>query len=348
MQDNQASHTNDEKVVVITGASSGIGMATAFAFAETGYNVVLAARRKVELDAVAKECEIRGALTHVVETDTTSDEAVHKLGEEAVRIFGKIDVWVNNAGVYLAGKFEDIPLEDMKRVIDTNFFGYVHGSHTALQQFRKQEHGTLINVSSVNASAPQPYVGIYSASKAAVRALDESLRMELRLDNKQARIHVCTVMPASIDTNLFKNAANYTGQELQAIEPVYDPAYVAKQIVGLTKRPRRELIVGAAGKFMAMQNAHTPGMYERHIASYTDKNLLDSTPTVPTAGNLFQSSTEHGQRGGWRSNRMAGDQLNVIVASSIAAAVGIIGLAVLTSRKQKPKPTRGIFGTLFK
>lgn len=341
--DEHAPESEARPVAVVTGASSGIGMATVLAFAQAGYDVVLAGRRKKELDAVAKQCASFGAATLVVPTDTADDKAVHALAEAAIQRFHHLDVWVNDAGVYLTGKFEDIPLEDMRRVFDTNFFGYVHGSHAALTEFRRAGHGTLINISSVNAAAPQPYVGIYGASKAAIRALDESLRMELRLDGLQRDIHVCTVMPASIDTNLFQNSANYTGQEVQALEPVYDPAYVAKQIVKLARRPKRQIIVGPAGKLMALENAHLPGSYEKRISKFTQHNLIGDAPATITDGNLFGSvGGNRGIHGGWREKRLRADHLNAGIGIGLAAAAGLaagMGYAIFKSQHQDKPPT---------
>lgn len=321
-------------VAVITGASSGIGMATALQFAEDGYNVVLAARSQKELDTVAADCRERGVQAEVVAADTTDEKAVKSICEMAIRVFGHIDVWVNNAGAYMTGKFEDVPLEDMHRIMDTNFFGYVHGSRSALGQFRRQGYGTLINVSSVNAAAPQPYIGIYSASKAAVRALDESLRMELRLDGLEDGIHVCTVMPASIDTNIFQNAANYTGKEIQALEPVYDPRYVAKQIVHLAKHPKREIIVGPAGKMMAFQRAHMPHSYEKRMTKFTQADMIGDRPVTIGDGNLFTPGS-HGMRGGWRQRRLRDDQLNAGIGIGLAAAAGLTALGIVLFRRNQ-------------
>lgn len=331
--------TEDTKdVAVITGASSGIGMATALRFAEEGYDVVLAARRQKELAKVAAQCEEMGASTLSVVTDTTDDKAVHALAEAAIKKFGRFDIWVNNAGVYLTGKFEEVPLEDMRRVFDVNFFGYVHGSHEALELFRRQGYGTLINISSVNAAAPQPYVGIYSASKAAVRALDEALRMELHVDGVQDGIHVCTVMPASIDTNIFQNSANYTGQEIQALEPVYDPSYVARQIVKLARHPKREVIVGPAGKIMAMQRAHMPKSYEKRMSRFTRADILGDAPATLSDGNLFEPIEQNrGVRGGWRQRRMRADHLNAGIGIGLATAAGLsagIGYFLLKRKQQ--------------
>lgn len=311
-------------VAVITGASSGIGMASSLRFAEKGYDVVLAARRQEELDKVAVQCEAMGVSALTVVADTTDAKAVHALAEAAIKKYGRFDVWVNNAGVYLTGKFDDTPLEDMHRVLDVNFFGYVHGSQEALALFRRQGYGTLINVSSVNAAAPQPYVGIYSASKAAVRALDESLRMELRVDGLHQGIHVCTVMPASIDTNIFQNSANYTGKEIQALEPVYDPSYVARQIVRLARHPKRETIIGPAGKLMAMQRAHMPHSYEKRMSRFTRADILSDQPAVMSDGNLFDPiAANRGVRGGWRERRLRADHLNAGIGIGLATAAGL-------------------------
>ena len=354
--------TDDEKleqeeqrqVAVIIGASSGIGMATALEFAKHDYDVVLAARRKKELDDVAKQCRDEGVEALVVPTDITDDKAVHALAEAAIQQFHHIDIWVNDAGVYITGKFEDVPLEDMHRLFDTNFFGYVHGSHAALTEFRRAGHGTLINISSVNATAPMPFTGVYGASKAAVRALDESLRMELRVDGLQDDIHVCTVMPATVDTNVFQNAANYTGKEVEAIAPVYEPGYVAKQIVGLARKPKREIIIGPAGKLMAMQRAYMPGSYEKRMSQYVKQQLLGDGPATMTDGNLFEPLEDHtGMHGGWRARKMRADHLNAGLGIGLGLAAAIAaGVGIAMAKREKREPTvversHGLFHAIF-
>lgn len=324
------------KVVVITGASSGIGLATALKFAEKGYNLVLAARRMDELQEVERQCEAMGIEALAVMTDVSHDSEVHSLAAQALEAFGRIDVWINNAAVYMAGKFQDQPLEDMKRLMDVNFFGYVHGSHAALAHFRNQGYGTLINVSSVNAAAPQPYVSIYSASKAAVRALDEAIRMELQLEGLQESIHVCTILPAGIDTNLFQNAANYTGKKLQAIEPVYDPTYVAKRIWQVAENPRREKYVGPVGTLMALQRTHFPNMYERQVGKFTDADLLAEETVAHSKGNLYEPDhMNRGMRGGWRESRLRADRFNMATGAVVGAVMGLIGLGIYMSRRSR-------------
>jgi short-subunit dehydrogenase len=335
--DEQISETignlSNRKVAVITGASSGMGQATALEFADKGYDLVLAARREDLLKEVAAHAQEKGVRALAVAVDTADEKAVKKLADKARRAYGHIDIWLNNAGVYLTARFEDSPTEDIKRLMDVNFYGYVYGSRAALDQFRAQGYGTLINISSVNAAAPQPYVGIYSASKAAIRALDESIRMELRLEGLNKAINVCTVMPASIDTNLFQNAANYTGKEIQALEPVYDAAYAAKRIAGLAERPRREMIIGPAGRMMRQQNSHMPRMYEKRFAQFTDKNLLEDRPAEVTAGNLYKPiESNTGISGGWRTTRVRADKMNLALGAGLGVILAGAGAAYAFSR----------------
>jgi NAD(P)-dependent dehydrogenase (short-subunit alcohol dehydrogenase family) len=150
-----------ESVVVITGASSGIGRAAAEAFANEGSTVVLAARREAALRDVAHHCEAMGARALVVPTDVTDEQAVNHLAQQALENFGRIDVWVNNAAVTLFARFEEAPSDVYRRVIETNLFGYIYGARYAIRAFREQGSGVLVNVSTVAALAPQPYTSAY-------------------------------------------------------------------------------------------------------------------------------------------------------------------------------------------
>ncbi|WP_461174717.1 SDR family oxidoreductase [Arthrobacter sp. Z1-9] len=293
-----------ESVVVITGASSGIGRATALAFAKRGAFVVLAARRSAALEEVARECTEAGGTALAVPTDVSDAEAVQSLGRRAVAQFGRIDVWVNDAAVTAFAPFQDIPLEDFRRILEVDVMGYVHGARTALPHFRDQGRGVLINVSSIVAAVPQPYTHAYSMSKAAVRALSTSLRQELWIDGAK-RIKVCTVMPATIDTPFFQHTANYTGRKAKAMPPVYTAERVARAIVKLARRPRREVIVGPMGRNTVMQSKITPGLMERMMAVQVDKTHLYRTkPAGSTRGNLFEPAPGTGSAsGGWHGKR---------------------------------------------
>lgn len=310
---------NGTNVAVITGASSGIGYATALEFAEQGYDLVLAARRSRALEKVAEECRLHHVAVEVVPTDTSDEAAVRALANRALERFGYFDVWVNGAAVGLYGKFDEVPMDEVRQVFETDLFGYVYGSRAAIMHFRIRGQGVLINISSVVAATPQPYASIYVAAKAAIRALGESIRMELQLD-KQADIHVCTVMPSSTDTNFFQNAANHTGRAVQAMNPVYDAAYVAKKIVKLAAWPRDEVIVGPAGKLMAAEHAVMRKPFDALFANATERGQFSDKTAAPTSGSVFEPTHDDARiDGGWRDKRLPADKLNMLLGVGLAA-----------------------------
>jgi short-subunit dehydrogenase len=319
-------------VVVITGASSGIGEATAFKFAEQGASVVLAARREWALRQVAMECERRGGHALHVLTDVTDEAAVHELAHRAMEHFGRIDVWVNNAAVGLFSRFEDAPIVDFRRVIETDLFGYVYGARAVLPLFYQRGRGVLINVGSIMSEVPGPYVSAYTIAKHGVRALGECLRQEAQLAGADD-IKICTVMPATIDTPFFQHAANYTGRAVKAMPPVYPADSVAKTILDLVEHPRREVVVGNAGRLMTMQQSLAPGMNERMLAKMVDRQHLEDAPAPPTSGSLFSPMGRGASiEGGWRSPNGASK------ASKLATAL-VVGIPAALVWRQYWKET---------
>jgi short-subunit dehydrogenase len=313
-----------DSVVVITGASSGIGRATALAFAREGASLVLAARREQALLEAAAECESLGGRALAVPTDVTDEEAVRELARRAIEHFGRIDVWVNNAAVGLFGRFEETPSDAYRRAIETDLFGTIYGARAVLPYFREQGSGALINNSSVVAKASQPYTSAYVISKFAIRALGESLRQELALDGAKD-IDVCTVMPASIDTPFFQHAANYTGRAAKALNPVYDAEKVARTMVRCARRPKREVVVGSAGRMLALQHTLSLGLYERMAARLIDRDHFQDRPAAPSAGSLFEPMQEGtGVSGGWKAD----DGTSMRRAALIGAAVTVPALLV--------------------
>jgi short-subunit dehydrogenase len=258
-----------DSVIVITGASTGIGRATACAFARRGATVMLASRQQEALEAALRECERLGGRGLAMPLDVTNAEAVEELADRAIREYGRLDVWVNNAAVSLFGRLEETPREAYERVLQTNLFGYVNGARAAIRCFREQGHGHLINLSSMVGHIGQPYTSAYVASKWAIRGLSECLRMEL-MDAPD--IHVSTVLPASIDTPIFQHAGNFTGRPVKAMTPVYPPEQVADAIVRLVERPRREVFVGNAGRMLALLRSALPRLGERIMARQVEQD----------------------------------------------------------------------------
>ncbi len=288
----------DRAVVVITGASSGIGRATAHAFASQGATVVLAARRGDALLEAVRECEQMGGLALAVPTDVRNEAEVEQLARAAVDAFGRIDVWVNNAAVSLFARFEDSPPEIYEEVIRTNLFGYIYGARAALKRFSAQGYGVLINVASMVSYVSQPYTSAYAVSKAGIRALTDSLREEY-LD--QPEIQVSMVLPATIDTPFFQHAANYTGRAAKAMPPVYPVEAVASTIVSLARKPRRQAFVGNAARMLVAQHTLAPNLTQRMMARMVDRQHLQDQPAPPSSGNVLAPMTGWtSPSGGWR------------------------------------------------
>ena len=204
------------KVAVITGASSGIGRATAHRFAERGASVVVAARWMPLLKEAVSECAARGGKAIAIQVDVSDPESVENLARQAVEGYGKVDIWVNNAAVSLFARVDDGPLEMHRRVIETNLLGYLYGARAAVRIFREQGSGVLVNVSSATAYVGQPFTSAYVASKCGIWT-QRCIRQEV---SDCPAIHICTVLPGSTDTPLFQHAGNYIGRALQPLKPI--------------------------------------------------------------------------------------------------------------------------------
>lgn len=276
------------RVVVITGASSGFGRGAALRFAQAGDDVVIAARRGSLLDDLAAECRKAGVEALAVEADVSKAADVQELAEQALGKFGRIDVWVNNAGVGTVARFEEAPLEEHEQVIRTNLLGTIYGSYEALNQFRKQGEGILINLASFAGKVAPPYMSSYAASKFGIRGLGMALRQELA-QNGEDKIRVSTVMPVSFDTPFFEHAANHTGKPVKPIGSVYDPKEVIAAIYSMSIDPEDEVVVGTTGKLSSIAQRLSPKLVEKQMAKRTQNaQMKQKEHAKGSSGSLFR------------------------------------------------------------
>lgn len=317
-------------VVVITGASSGIGRAAAQAFARHGARVVLAARDAEALDDAADECRNQGVGAEVlaVPTDVTVNESVEALARAALEFGGgHIDVWINNAGVGAVGSFDDTPMDAHERVVQTDLIGYLRGAHAVLPHFKDQERGILINTLSIGSWLAQPYAVAYSAAKFGLEGFTRALRAEL---SGWSGIHVCNVYPAVVDTPGFRDGGNYTGRSLKPPPVMSDPRQVAEAMLSLALEPRHAVSVGPLAKMMRLEQFFMP-LFEPLYARLAGAGLERAQRMPTSSGNLFHPAL--GQRridGGWRQQVHQNSWL-----LGGAAVVAGVGLLLLTRRHKR-------------
>lgn len=286
-----------DRVVVITGASSGIGRAAAVELAARGCRVALAARRLDSLEETARLCREAGGSALVVVTDVTQEAEVERLAELTLKEWGRIDVWVNNAGVTLFALLEQGPFEEHRRVIETNLYGAMHGARACVPIFRKQRQGILLNVGSILSKIGQPFVPSYVISKFAMRGMSESLRAALA---DEPDIHVCMLMPYAVDTPHFESGANELGHEARAMAPVQSPEKVARAIVDLIEHPRRERHLPRYAALGYALHWMFPRTTERLLLHMLQRWHLSDALEARTNGNLYNPPAQQGQAHGTR------------------------------------------------
>jgi short-subunit dehydrogenase len=250
------------QVIVITGATSGIGLTTARMAAKQGAKVVLAARDEDALDQLASEIKQAGGEALAFPVDVGVKKQVTALGNAAVQRFGRIDTWVNNAGISIYGKTEDVPLEDQERLFQTNFWGAVNGSMVALTLMKK-DGGAIINLGSEVSDRAVPLQGMYSASKHAVKGFTDSLRMEVEKDG--VPISVSLIRPAGIDTMFTNHARNYMEYEPELPAPLYAPELVAESILYAAQHVQRDIFVGGASRLVSLGANQTPRILDKFM-----------------------------------------------------------------------------------
>jgi len=272
------------QTIVITGASSGIGLVTARLAAKAGAKLVLAARSEEALRHLTEEIMQDGGQATYVVADMSKPEDVRRLAQEAANKYGGYDTWINNAGVSIYGKVEEIPLDDMRQLFEVNFWGLVTGSLEAAKHFRTKG-GAIINVGSVLSDVTAILQTIYSASKHAVKGFTDGLRMELEMD--EAPISVTLIQPAAIDTPYPVHAKNYMEREAQHAPPAYAPETVARAILHCAATAEREVVVGGGGKAMVGMNRWTPALFDQFMEKAFSKQEKAEYPPRPLQQNAL-------------------------------------------------------------
>lgn len=319
------------KRVVITGASSGIGAATALSFAKGGARLVLAARGKVGLDDIAERCRAAGGEAHVRVIDVTDAGAAAGLAADARALLGGIDVWFSNVGVGVLGQYADVPIADHVQVVASNLLGHMHDAHAVLPIFLAQDHGIFINMISVGGFVATPYAAAYSASKFGLRGFSEALRGEL---SKHSRIHVCDVYPTFVDTPAINHAANYTGAKLALPPGALAPETVARAVVRLADHPRNTTAVGAPALALKLSQFLAPNLGASIMNGFMDTWSRRAEPGEDGSGSLFDPpATPSGIDGGRR--RPDQRRKAAAAAGAGAAALGIAALGVVLWRRRR-------------
>jgi NAD(P)-dependent dehydrogenase (short-subunit alcohol dehydrogenase family) len=281
----------DEQVVVILGASSGIGRETALRFAARGAKVVVAARGEPGLVSLVAEITARGGAATYAVCDISEFAQVEAVAEQAVETFGRIDTWVNVAAVAVYAAFAETTPEEFRRVLDVNVMGLVHGAKAALPRLRQAGGGALIGISSIEGLVALPLHSAYAASKHAAEGLLDALRRELMAEG--APISITSIKPASMNTPFFSNARTKLGVKPQGVPPIYDPSLVADCILYAAEHPVRDLYAGGAGKAVAVNQMLAPGLVDAGLARFgIEAQKTDEPKGADAPDNLYTRQTD--------------------------------------------------------
>ncbi|MEO6235867.1 MAG: SDR family oxidoreductase [Vicinamibacterales bacterium] len=327
-----------DQVIVITGASSGIGLATARMAARRGARVVLAARNHDALRDVVNEIIANGGRAVAVIADVADPDAVDRIGEKALMEFGAIDTWVNNAGLSIYGKLSAIPLADKRKLFDINFWGVVHGCRTAVR-LMKHRGGVLINIGSEVSDVAIPLQGIYSASKHAVKGYTDALRIEL--DHDRIPLAVTLVKPSAINTPYPEHARNYMKDGVPALPaPLYAPEVVAEAILRCAERPVRDIIVGGAGRLQVAMGNLAPRLTDKLMGRQMWDQQKTNDRSQPREGNLDRPQRDGRTTGVQQSYTMKSSLYTRAALSPVAAhllplaAAGLVLAAGIRRRRR--------------
>lgn len=320
------------RVVVITGASSGLGRAAALQFARQGSILVLAARRLEALEETARQCRQNGGRAVTCRTDVSREEQVKALTEAALKQTGQLDVWVNNAGITCFAPLDSERFEEHRQVLETNLFGAIFAARAVVPVFRRQGYGTLINVGSVLSKIGQPFVPSYVISKFALQGLTETLRTALA---DLPHVHICSLLPYAMDTEHFESGANEMGAGAHPLSPLQSPEKVAAAMVELARRGGRQRLVPRSAALGLALHFLAPRITERVLLDVLRKWHFGEEPVAQTSGNTFAPLRETGAIHGERAVRVTTSRLMLYAAGRLLAVP--IELAAQRLRARTPR-----------
>ena len=315
----------EDQVMVITGATSGIGLATAKRAAERGARVLLCSRNEAELRDTVASIEDRGGKARSVVADVSNFGDMERLAATAIEEYGALDTWVNNAGVSFYGRLAEVAIEDMRQLFEVNFWGTVYGARAALPRLRTNG-GALINVGSVVSDRAVPLQGAYSASKHAVKGFTDALRMEL--EEEKAPISVTLIKPSAIDTPYFQHAKNYMAVQPKPPAPVYAPELVANAILRAAEHPVRDITIGGGGRVLSAVGAALPRLTDFYMERSMFGSQRSDIPAEEREGNLYKPSGREGKERGEYQGLVRRSSLYTQTALSPAKALLAAGLGL--------------------
>lgn len=322
-----------DQVMVITGASSGIGRATAGLAAARGATVVLAARDIDALELAAGAIRTRGGRALAVECDVSRPEQIEALAMRALEHYGGIDTWINNAGLSIYGRLDEVPLDDQRALFDVNYWGTVAGSLTAARAMA-QNGGVIINVGSVASDRAVPLQGAYCASKHALKAFTDTLRMEI--DEAGLPIAVSLVKPASVDTPFFEHARTYMEADPRPAPPVYAASEVARAIVRCAERPVRDLPVGGASRALAIGGMIAPRLTDLYMEKTMFGGQQREPRPRPQTGNLDVPQPPHREAGDYEGHVMKSSLYTRALMSDAARFAPFVAAGLALALASRP------------
>lgn len=310
------------KRIVVTGASSGIGAATAIAFARDGARLILAARGQAGLDDIAAKCHAAGGQAHVRVLDVTDAPAVAEFAAGAAETLGGIDVWFSNVGVGVVGRYQDVPIAHHAQVVASNLVGHMNDAHAVLPIFLAQDHGIFINMISGGGFVATPYAAAYSASKFGLRGFSEALRGEL---SKHPRIHVCDVYPTFVDTPGIDHAGNYTGAKLSLPPGSLAPETVAKAVVRLADHPRNTTAIGSPAIVLKLNQLLIPNLAAGIMNGFIDSWSRKANGGEDSSGALFTPPASPSGVDGGRRDRTRRRKASIRGMGATLGCLAVIG-----------------------